>query len=68
MEQPINQSVITLEESGCEKEDILKTSVKSQPLFDVYRQYLQTFLIDYKLKFQGFTVEFFTVLLIFFKI
>ena len=40
MEQPINQSVITLEGSGCDNRNKnIKTSVKSQPLFDVHGQY-----------------------------
>ena len=38
--------------------------VKSQPPFDVHRQYLDVSLIDYRLEFRGFAVEFFTVLLI----
>ena len=46
MEQPINQSVITLEGSGCDKRKKHKNLIKSQPLFDVHRQCLWTFLID----------------------
>ena len=40
MEQPINQSVITLEGSGCDKRKNIENFVKSQPLLDVHRQYL----------------------------
>ena len=45
-----------------------KNSVRSQPLFDVQRQYLWTFLIDLQAEVSGFAVEFFTVLLIFSKL
>ena len=46
MKQPINQSVYTLEESGCDNKKNIKNFVKSQPLFDVHRQDLWTFLKD----------------------
>ena len=38
--------------------------VKSQLPFDVHRQYLDVSLIDLQARVRGFTVEFFTVLLI----
>ena len=58
MEQPINQSVITLKGLGCGNRN--KHFVKSQPIFDAHRQHVWTFLIDLQAE-----VEFFTVLLIF---
>ena len=41
--------------------------VKSEPLFDVHRQYLWKFLIDLQAEVLRFAVEFYTVLLIFSK-
>ena len=38
--------------------------VKSHPPFDAHQQYLDSCLIDYRLEFLGFALEFFTVLLI----
>ena len=35
---------------------------KSQPPFDIHRQYLDVSLIDSQARFRGFPVEFFTVL------
>ena len=35
-----------LRESGCDKRKNIKNFLKGQSLFDVHRQYLQTFLID----------------------
>ena len=45
MEQLINQSVITVEGVVTKGRNIQKF-VKNQPLFDIHRQYLWTFLID----------------------
>ena len=65
MEQPINQSVITLEGRVVTKGRNIENFVKSQLLFDVHRQYLWRFLTDLQAEVSRFAVEFFTVLLIF---
>ena len=49
-------------------EQPINQSLISQPLFDVHRQYIWTFLIDLQAEVQGSAVEFFTVLLIFSKL
>ena len=66
MEQPINQSVITLEGSGCDKN--VKSFVNSQPLFDVHRQYLWTFLIDLQAEASMFRCRIFRCFAYFLKI
>ena len=55
MEHPINQSVITLVTKGRH----IKSVVKSQPLFDVHRHYLQTFLIDLQVEVSRFRCRIF---------
>ena len=50
MEQPINQSVT--------KGRNIKNLVKSQPLLDVYRQYVWTFLIDLQVSLSNFSLFF----------
>ena len=107
MEQPINQSVITLEGSGCDKRNKrniwnlteehdatvnkkisiqiesrlseflyrillfkvpIKNLVKSQPLFDVYQQYVLTFLIDLQVEVSRFRCRIFHCFAYFLKI
>ena len=61
MEQPIDQSLITIEGLGCDKRKKflnITNFVKNQPLFDVHRRYLETFLTDLQAEVSGFTVEF----------
>ena len=65
MEQPINQSVITLERSGWRN---IKNFVKSQLLFDIHRQYLWTFLTDLQAEVSRFRCQIFHCFAYFLKI
>ena len=69
MEQPINQPFITLEAPGCSKKGRnIKNSVKSQPLFDVNPQYVQTFLMDSQAEVSRFRWQIFHCFAYFLKI
>ena len=70
MEQPISQSVITLKGSCgvVTKGRNIKNFVKSQPLFDVHRQYLQTILIDLQVVVSRFSCRIFRCFAYFLKI
>ena len=46
----------------------IKNFIKSQPLFDVYRQYLQTFLIDLQAEVSRFRCQIFHCFAYFLKI
>ena len=66
MELPINQSVITLKGSGCDKgKKNIKNFVKGQPLSDVHRQYLKTFPIDLQAQVSRFRFQSFSLFCLF---
>ena len=59
--------MIALEGSGCDKRRNIKNFVKSQPLFDVHRQYLYTFLIDLHAEVSSFCCRIFHCFAFFFS-